>query len=1230
MSFLGYVATGLLSPNLAGYLISKGLADREEKKLVKDIEAKIIEFNRNFDDKEVDSNYFVDFLEQNNVNTSIFDRVFNAHRSKNVDYQSLSESLASDAIIFVNEKKDKFGHSKVKRPSDFVYYFRELFDTLLHIRDSLLNIRGKAIVSTISDSLCRTEENVTQTIKTALGENYLLDEKIREVESLIDKGLYDESEELISEIFETVGSMSKEQRIRLLYQKVRRLINTGDYKKIPSLRRTISHYDSESKYIAELDYWVGCHEKDFNQVQLSIQQLREKGIEDYILDLKEVYYHLINGEYDAVLEKLLDESGEIKREYQSEASAYFQLGIVYLNTNKYELAEIQFKSALDIKYNISYDYNCIISRVIQFFREIKINYRIDDSVKRIANELSEELERTVYFIKDADLSNRLQHWWNYLNLLGISNPEKVLLKIGAIDEDLIDEELIAVVLSETYYLLGKYNEAKPYLERVWHLDSLFLIRLLHAYKELDEWELIETLLSKDIESHYDSEGIIYFYNIELLVRKNELNKAVELISHEGEKYKEAPWFVERVLRFSYENEINELHIQYLDYVKQLLDKLKIEERLHIGRTLYKQDEFEVLRKVLETVFRCNEEALGMYLYSFGEISTSNTKFDELKHAVVSLYDEGNKSEYVMHCKFYIEFVTGRFLDAMETLKEYRENIGVNTFYQLNIVQCVIFGSLDSDAFTEANALIDSNVLKHHLMAAQYYAYKGRWQDAKSILLRSIYRFSDDITEEEVSGFVGIYFNNVHQHNEKVEFEQACDDSVVTLRDGSGEISKYCIHTNDFMIKQNGEVKFDCVNYKNTSDKSLILKATGRKNSEIRFNGEEYTVVDIIDINTYFFGYFLNRLQVEYPDNLTIIPVSSDSIEGLVEKMTGFMKADNENTKTKLDFYNFGVETGTPITYLSGKDSDKYLETIYYLMNHEGQNFYSAYNNEITQGSKYVLTISSLVVLNALGYLDKVSALSDRIYITSSLKPFIRKEISGAIKYSESVVSTAFLDEGSNFRITESTEESKVFKKTFWTQILVAINDFIELKPENINTTLYDMLHEMVDVSEFEAIEVCKDENAIMVSDDLFISKLNNGIGIPHTTVNAIGLLYSEKLINIDELIEIVKDLSKRNFVNCVNHVMLYDIYNKLLESYGSEQFDSYFESVKEIFNNLFTEPSKEYHVELYQLFRDMVITNNKMTMMLYKLIQEPFGLKPYEELLQETLNNFRIQFSVVD
>jgi hypothetical protein len=174
MSFLAYIAGSLIAPNFAGYLLSRGLTNREEKKLVKEIECTVTDFNRKFDDTEVDSNYFVDFLEQNQISDTIIQRVFNTYKVSKEDYEVTSKKLAQEAVEFVNSKKDKFKHSHVKKPEDFEEYFSELFEILVNFRESLLSIKEKAVLSIVDESIGKSEVNIIKSIEEKISDNYML------------------------------------------------------------------------------------------------------------------------------------------------------------------------------------------------------------------------------------------------------------------------------------------------------------------------------------------------------------------------------------------------------------------------------------------------------------------------------------------------------------------------------------------------------------------------------------------------------------------------------------------------------------------------------------------------------------------------------------------------------------------------------------------------------------------------------------------------------------------------------------------------------------------------------------------------------------------------------------------------------------------------------------------------------------------------------------------------
>jgi hypothetical protein len=1229
MSFLAYVAGTLIAPNFAGYLLSKGLTNLAEKKLIKEIKETVNEFNRKFDDTEVDSSYFVDFIEKNDVSDTIIPRIFNAYKTSKEDFDSLSKKLGYEAVEFVNLKKDKFNHPHVKRPSDFEDYFSELFGVLVDFRESLLSMKDKAVVSIVDESISKTEGNIIKAMEEKLGDDYLLEQKIVDIGILIDKGLYDKSLESIAEMFESVGNISKEQRAKLLYQKARVYINTDEIEKLSAIRKSIQHNSPESKYIYEIDYWIGYHNNNYDSVSEAIQRLRERGTDEQDLVLKESNYQLRLGNFDTVKELLLDEENIVKSVLRNDAGAYSHLGFVSLFRNDFEKAASYFKEAIKNKYNISYDYHLTITRAFIFFKELSDKSVINDEQKEKAREIYNDLERTEHFIKGKSKDLRIQHWCNYFSLMGLDNPELAIYKFKNIDEDLTNEEPIQIVVSEIYFFFEDYENAMKYLEYIWNKDSLFLARLLYCFSKLNRWDLVEKIFEKDIEHLYDEQGIIFFYKIQLFEKNNNIDDAKQLITAKSENYKNSTWFIKKALTFLYEHSITDVYEILLGYVSGLSEEVDINEKLSLARTLYKHGHFQFIKEILEKSILINDEALELFLYSYGEVNPHNENFDELQQLVLSLYSSGNRVKYLLQVKFYIELLTERYIDAMNSILEYKTIHGEDSFYQINFVQCITLGSLNYDATQEANMLLNTGDLRNHIIVAQYFAYKGRWDDAKTVLRNAYYGYLEQIEEDEIAGYLGIYFNNIYQEKGVVEYSQISDDTVSMLENSEGIIQKVSIHSNDGIITENGENKFGCINLKSTSDDSYILKATGKKGSLVEFKGEKYKVLEILDIDTYYFRYFLQKIQEDYPENKTVIPISGETIEQFIENTTVYIQSGKDETENKLKLYNFDIETGVPISYLSGKDVDKYLETIYFLMNNEEQGLYSVYSSDVKKGSKYVLTISSLVILNALGYLDKLQSISDRLFITPSIKLFVRKGISDSIKY-DSVVSTAFLDEDNNFKMEESTEATKVFKKTFWTKILMAINEYNELMPGAINTLYYDKIYDFVHISEFEAINIALNEEAVLVCDDLFIAKISNAINNTTSVVNIMALLYKEELIDINGLIEILTDLTKKKYWNCVNHIVLFDIYSQLVKSYNTPDYDQLYTQVSEIFENLFAEQSMGHHAYLYRNFIDLVIHNNLMSGILYKLLQKPLGFKPYNEFLENAWSNVKIALKVTD
>ena len=204
------------------------------------------------------------------------------------------------------------------------------------------------------------------------------------------------------------------------------------------------------------------------------------------------------------------------------------------------------------------------------------------------------------------------------------------------------------------------------------------------------------------------------------------------------------------------------------------------------------------------------------------------------------------------------------------------------------------------------------------------------------------------------------------------------------------------------------------------------------------------------------------------------------------------------------------------------------------------------------------------------------------------------------------------------------------KRRFWTDILTIVNQFSEVKVNKIESDIYNELHSIVDISEFESINLAKQEGYILICEDLFITRISKIISPESSVSNCINFLYHEKLIDINELIVLVKDLTKKRYLNCVNHDLLYEMYNYLLKQIIQDEngVEQLLQDMGIIFNNLFSEVSEGVNSELYQSFIDLVNSKNTINSILYTLLEKPMKLKPYKEFIHDLWFGEEIEFGV--
>ena len=1224
MGLLFTFAKDVLVGNFLGYLISCKIEKVKEKAIIQDIEEKIISFNRKYDDTVVDSNFFVEFISSTGVMEEIFNGVFASYKA---DTNSLSEeisNLTARTLHYINEKKRLIGYPIVKRGDVISEYYADMYNCLISIRDNLLGLSGQALAASIVEGVvAKTSAEMDKAISANMDNSFLVDEKIQYIKQLLNAARYEVAEEEIENIFIGTSYIPQQQKINLLYYKAKIHLYFKDMAKVERVKSQITRLDDKNRYIFEIDYMVSWENNDEVAVDLALDKLKECGLEDEKIALRRSSLCLLNQDYGKALVILLNEEGELKTEFENDATSNYQLGIIKLNNGDFKKAVELLSRALEIEYNIAYDFNLVTARCISFFQDIKGMVHPDNAAKIKAEELIKELNRTYYFIESGEKQFKEQYWNRYLSLLSIVSLEDAVNKYEEIEADIKNVNAVIAPHSESLYLLYRYKEAIPFLEKLYRLDTIFLIRLCNCYRQEEEWESLFTLLQGLNVGEFDEEGVIYFCLVEYWENKEKLDKAIETINGGLEIYDDKAFYLEQVLRFSKKYSLDLLMERISELILSNKDNLSLNERVQLSKVLYNVNKMHLIRQILDKDYESSHEAIDVYLASFGEPSTKSPDFSQHKSVVCELYDNGLRYESILRNKMYIEFNSERYKDAIKTLEDYKQHIGDDVFYHLNVVQCNLFGKLDTDASQNAYVLLGTEKIINHVMAAQYFSYKGRWGDAKGILLKAYYSMYKQIDQEAVSGFVRVFFMNRHI-KEKVNFEIASDDTVVVLKKDD-KIYNYAIHSNGYLIISNGEERFGCYNYSNSSYEGIYLKASAKVGRTINIEDDEYEVIEVLCIHNYLFRYFLNKLITDYPDNKTVIPIMTNDIDKLADEMKHFLKNGKHEAEYKLDSYNFGIKTSTPLSYLSEKDGNKLKSVIEMLIEDKSCLLYSSISDTITSDEKYVITLNSMLVIDKLGYLESLISISEKIYITSSTKLLLKNILHKTITQEEAVSSMAFYDDEYGIVMSERTEDEKDARRLFWARLLQVAEKFSEVEQVEVNTDIFDVLHEICEISEFESIQYAIDSGVTCVDDDLFISNILRGTSTDSNIVNGIGLLFYEDIIDVKELLNIVYMYSDKGWVNIINSDMLYKLYLHIVELNGGKEFDVEYSKLKAIFNNLFCGKQSQHHMGILELFRQRVIGDNKFTLIMYDLVQEPLGLVSSEEMMNQIWANLKIQ-----
>ncbi|MBE5102223.1 PIN domain-containing protein [Priestia aryabhattai] len=1213
-SVIGAIATKIAATVISGE-VNKQKIKWTEKTKIKEIRTLISDFNRKFDNTELDTLAFQKFLFTTEEINEIYNTIFSPHTVNTKIIQAFKREISQKAIDHVNTIYEQSSRNKIHDESLFYEYFNDLIDVLIDVRNKLLpwkeSVQVGMVVQEIHEKHDETQKVLIEQFDKHREDNVFAEDKINEIKNMINLFKINEAERELSEVLELQHLLSIPQREELYYQRARIYINTSNYEKLDRVKSRIKNINADSKFILEIDHHIACRNKDrilFNKLMSSFREYRYS---DSKLLLKEVQFEMQNDNFSRAME-LLAIDGEIKTELKEHHESHFYFGYILIQNEEIEKACIEFSKAYEMHNYLIYRYNALIA---QYHMYVRSNNNLEGCSKEdSARDLVEQFKKIEYyteFITDEELK---AYYLIIIELMIDLNPKDALQILESIKEPIKQELVIQSLFAEVYFHNKMYSESKEILLKVEHYHPFNTIHLFRIFEHEKDWESIVKRYDSIISEEFRSNAIITILYLKASCKLKGYTAVDKNIIPLIEKEADNGLILKEALHLVLENNDNNKFEIIMNIIQKQKNSMSHWELKHVSKLLLDFNENNEVRKLLNERIEFDEKLLQIYFWSFGEFEKFSPAIQVAYEQVRMLYKKGVRFKALLQSKIDIEIVLVNWRKAIESLIEYKALHGMDSYYAYRMVFSKVNKCDYDNLEAEISYLLATENPSFHLLVASLKANQEKWDEAQRIALGALYLSHENLYKEILANYIFLYLANTEKSSQ-VNFKNAANNTVVVLKKDN-RIRNIAIHQNKNIIKETGERKFDCENYYYDDPISLILKSEGYVEDIVELPDGEYKVIEVINLYTYFFRFCSSKIESDYPEHDYFITHSATTTEGLVNQMEETLKIFNKERNNQLEMYNFEVETGIPISYLSGNSIDSYAEMIIGLLNHETQHLYAG-EVSLYKNNEYVLSLSSLILLEYFGLLGKLENVLDKCYVSQEVIKSIDLGMIESQKNSKVGFGVLTLNEENQISGYSYNDEDKKAKRRFWSSIRKTLLKLTVNDVDIDDIDIYDFASQFTLDVDIESVELSKKTNRVLVCDDLFIRKIHHSVTCQSNTTNFIGFLISENLITNEELMDITLKLVKAKYLYPISSETILTYCEFITSTSEKSKIEERFEKLKEIYKYIFNEDSALYYKEIHSQFMIEAQKRGVSPLFLYELVREPLKLSPIRELIKE-------------
>lgn len=709
------------------------------------------------------------------------------------------------------------------------------------------------------------------------------------------------------------------------------------------------------------------------------------------------------------------------------------------------------------------------------------------------------------------------------------------------------------IYASSLFEVGRKDDALKIINEILEErdEEKYFIQKCHFYfLEGNIKELKKALASRSLKE--EKTGIYGVFELEIIYSKEKnINKLIKL----NKKYKNKPLYHIRMAEMIFKiNRKKEKEIQ--DNLKIAFQNIDGTNLVHVLKFIdtcaeLNQKEYAIKLMIDKNYdsYLIKSKLLNLLIYKENK---SENEIKKIKQLIKDL--ENTNLININNVNATLALNEHKDLEAIDLFKKsYEEN--ENIYVASNLISLILKNN-DVRNIENLTKYIDtlkkSTKAEHYMLISSAYMLLNDSEKA----IENAY-ISMILAQNNNEFFMRFWVLHAQNNNKKQKTLKTVSNECVIELQGNKKTLIIALDkniTNKFDIKNFHGVKF-------INDKDFEIKILGKIIGEqVVYKNDNFKIIGIYNKYDFFLKLIFPKIGTGPSFQLITSDDSEDPLKGIKEYLIEAKKSNDEHFRM-YDLEKNDNNIGLPLSSFVNNQDKTYRDIMMCLLfSDDDYKLYAGEINPISKNQKYVIDITSLVMLEQYDLLVKLKDYNNLFYVTQSTINTINKTFNYYLNNKKETLSV-FVDKENELRKQELTEDDYRTLQEFWREVL------------EISSTLTIVNHESTldknktEACQIDTLDYSIKNKCILISEDLVLKRLTYVMN--NKTINSTNFLALTEWLcdNVEEYLNIVKSLSKGKYIYCINELTLL---KSLIYSFeNSNVQETIFEIIENIFSTKF-------------------------------------------------------------